>query len=551
MRPGAGPEPALEARTALWVSVVAVIVLVIACANVTNLFLARALRRSREIAVRLALGVSRGRLVMQSITESLVLSVFGAGAALVIAQWAGAAIRHRLVAMRGPSESVFTDWRTLGLTIGVAMVTGMLVGLVTALSSGRGDLAQTLRGGSRGGVSERARLRPALLVMQATLSVVLLIGAALFVRSLNAVKRMRIGYDADRVLLVSRVIQGASFNDSAQRFLRSRLLETAQALPDVESAAWVSSAPFVSTSNTTLYVAGIDSVDRLGTFTNQATTPDYFRTMGTRILRGRPLLPEDRAGAPNAAVVSESMARTLWPGRDALGQCFRLRADTAPCTTVVGIAEDMVQRDLAGTQRLHYYLSMEQYTRTWGNGLVLRVRGDPATKAEGIRKALQRVVPGSSYVTVQPLGDVVASAQASWRLGATMFVALGVLALVVAAVGLYGVIGYNVAQRMHELGVRVALGAQRRDVVRLVVSQSIRVRARRRGTRRRSRLARGPLAPAAAVPPIGRRSARVQRRERAHGNRRARGQRGSSVSRVASRSHHGPSGRVGLTTQPW
>ena len=474
VRPGAGPEPALEARTALWVSVVAVIVLVIACANVANLFLARSLRRRRETVVRLALGVSRARLVMQAVTESLLLSMLGAVAAIVVAQWAGAAIRRMLVATQGAAEPVFASWRTLGLTIGLGIATGVLVGLIAALFAGQGDLAQALRGGSRGGVSERTRLRGALLVTQATLSVALLIGAALFVRSLESVKSMRIGYDADRVLLVNRVIQGMSFNDSTQRTLRRSLLETAQSLPDVESAAWVSSAPFVSTSNTRLYVAGIDSVDRLGVFTYQATTPDYFRAMGTRILRGRSLSPDDRAGAPNAAVVSESMARVLWPGQDALGKCFRMRADTAPCMNVVGIAEDMVQRDLAGTQRLHYYVSSEQYTRTWGNGLVLRVRGDPAAKAEGIRKALQRVIPGSSYVTVQPLADIVADAQRSWRLGATMFVAFGVLALIVAAVGLYGVIGYDVAQRMHELGVRVALGAQAREVVQLVVTRSVR-----------------------------------------------------------------------------
>ena len=473
VRPGAGPEPALEARTALWVSVVAAIVLVIACANVANLFLARSLRRRRETVVRLALGVSRGRLVMQAMTESLLLSLLGAAAALLIAQWAGAAIRTLLVTAIGPSPSVFTDPRTVGLTIALAATAGVLVGFVTAISSGRGDLSQTLRGGVRGGVSERARLRAGLLVTQATLSVVLLIGAALFVRSLQTVKSMRIGYDADRVLLVNRVIQRDAFNDSTQRLLRSRLLDAARALPDVESAAWVSSAPFVSTSSTRLYVAGIDSVDALGSFSYQATTDDYFRTMGTRILRGRPILAEDRAGAPNVAVVSESMARTLWPGQDALGKCFRMREATAPCLTVVGIAEDMVQRDLAGTQRLHYYVSIDQYTRTWGNGLVLRVRGDAAAKVESIRKSLQRMMPGTSYVIVQPLANIVADAQRSWRLGATMFVAFGFLALVVAAIGLYGVINYNVTQRMHELGVRVALGAQRNDVVRMVTSQGV------------------------------------------------------------------------------
>jgi hypothetical protein len=216
-------------------------------------------------------------------------------------------------------------------------------------------------------------------------------------------------------------------------------------------------------------------VSRLGTFTYQATTADYFRTMGTRIIGGRGFTTEDRAGAPGVAVVSRSMARALWPGRNAMGQCFRMRSDTVPCTTVVGIAEDIVQRDIADGQQYHYYLPIDQYTRTWGNGMVLRLRGDPALLAESIRGALQRVVPGESYVTVQPLRDIVENQRRSWRLGATMFVAFGGLALVVAAVGLYGVIGYNLAQRAHELGVRVALGAPRRHLVRLVTGESLKL----------------------------------------------------------------------------
>jgi predicted permease len=427
--------------------------------------------------VRLALGVSRSRLITHSVAESLVLSLLGAAVALLVAQWAGTGIRQLLVATYGSQPSVLTDWRTLVATLALAVTTGVIVGLVPPLSAERHDLARVFRGGTRGGTSDHARVRGALLVVQATLSVVLLVGALLFVKSLNAVRALPLGYDASRVLLVNRIIRGETFTDSTQRHLRQLLLERAQSLPDVESAAWVSSAPFVSTSNAPLFVPGVDSVGRLGIFTYQATTPDYFRTMGTRILRGRGLLTEDRAGMPNVAVVSQSMARALWPGQDALGKCFRMRAETAPCTAVVGIAEDMVQRDLSDAPRFHYYLSIDQYTRTWGNGLVIRTRGDPTLLAENVRKALQRVIPGSSYVTVRPLDEIVRNAQKSWRLGATMFVAFAVLALVVAAVGLNGVFAYNVATRMHELGVRVALGARRGDVIGLVVAQSARLAA--------------------------------------------------------------------------
>jgi putative ABC transport system permease protein len=258
MKVAAGPDPTLEARTALWLFGVAGIVLLIACANVANLFLARALRRQREIAVRLALGVSRGRLMLQTLTESLVLSFVGSVGGLLVAYWGGAAIRRLLIAGPNAPSEVFTDWRTLAVVLGVAFVAALLTGLAPALLSGRGDLAKTLKAGAREGTYARSHTRTTLLVAQGALSVVLLVGAALFVRSLENVRDMRMGYDAERTFIVARNFRGMTL-DSAQRVEQRRaLVAAAQGIPGVAYAAWVSSVPLQSTGSTTLFVPAHD-----------------------------------------------------------------------------------------------------------------------------------------------------------------------------------------------------------------------------------------------------------------------------------------------------
>lgn len=244
-------------------------------------------------------------------------------------------------------------------------------------------------------------------------------------------------------------------------------------MPGVQQASWVNSVPFVSTSSTSLFVEGIDSVRKLGRFTYVTATPGYFKTMDTRIVRGRAFDASDRAGAPLVAVLSENMAKTLWPGRDALGQCMRVGADTMPCTMVVGIAENAAAHGLSDDPQLRYYMPSEQRVGSAGFALLVRMQGDPAKAQDVVRKRLQALMPGQAYITTELMRDIVDQQRRSWQFGAAVFVALGLLALVVAAVGLYGMISYDVAQRTHELGVRIALGAQSRDVVRLVVRQGI------------------------------------------------------------------------------
>ena len=468
-----GPNEGSDAKVASWLIGVAAMVLLIACANVANLLLARALRRRREIAVRIALGVSRGRLLMQLLTESLLLAVLGGGLGLAVAQWGGIAMRRLLLGQDDSGPTAFVDSRLVLFAIALALAAGILTGLAPVFQTGRGDVASALKAGSREGVVHRSRLRVGLLIAQAALSVVLLIGAGLFLRSLSNVENVHLGYDADRLLYVGTNARGVKRDSLQSIALRRALLAKAQSLPGVEHATLALTVPFRSSWDFSIYVAGIDSTTRLGSFTLQAGSPDFFPTMGTRVLRGRSFNATDGEHAPLVMVASESMVKKLWPNEDAIGKCVRISADTAPCTTVIGIAEDVRRQSMAETE-MHYYMPADQFNPNVG-GLFVRTRGPAADKGEEVRRALQSLMDGGSYVTVTPMTTIIASQIRSWKLGALMFSVFGALALVLAAIGLYSVIAYNVTQRTHEMGVRVALGAQARDVIRLIVSEGLRI----------------------------------------------------------------------------
>jgi len=477
----AGKEQAVT-RVSRWLVAVTAIVLLIACANVANLSLARATRRRREVAVRLALGIGRGRLTRLLMAESVVLGLLGGMAGLAVAFAGGRFIRAVLlpnVAWSGGTA----DLRVLLVTALTACATGVLVGLAPALQGTRLDLSSALKSGVREGGGHRNRTRSVLAVAQAALSAALLVGAGLFLSSLRKVYALRLGIEPDKVLTVSfdRPPLGdlpAGTRDR-ERVRRNQFydaaLARARAMPGVEHAAVVVGTPFQSSMTITLRVPGRDTLPQLpggGPYV-RAVSDDYFVTAGTHLLLGRAFTRADVTGGERVAIVNETMARTLWPNHDPIGECLLM--DTMPCSRVVGVAEDSRRFGLREDPAMQYYIPLgeEGALGFGGRQMFVRPRGNVATLRDALRTELARLDPTVGFVSVGLLQDSLDPQIRPWRLGANMFAVFGALALLVSAIGLYSVIAYLVAQRAHELGVRIALGAERRNIVRLVVRHGV------------------------------------------------------------------------------
>jgi predicted permease len=461
---------------------VSAFVLLIACANVANLLLARAIGRRREIAVRVALGIGRGRLVGQLLAESLVLALLGSLAALAIVH-VGGRILGSLLLGDAAWEGSPVDGRVLAFTAVAAVVTGALTGLVPALQSSAPDLTTALKQGAREGATHRSRTRVALLVVQAAVSVVLLVGMGLFVRSLRNVNAIRIGLEPDRVVVASVDLASVGYTEPRIAEYFRRLEDRVAATPGIEAASVATTIPFSGSSySMRVIVPGLDSLPRTadGGPYFFGVGDRYFDVMGTRLLRGRVFTAADRSSRARVVVVNETLARLYWPGAEALGQCMRIGADTAPCSQVVGVVENARrQRVLGEPPSIQYFVPIESLDDGFlgARVLVARTAGDAAQAVGTVRREMLAADPDLPYAHVRPMRAMLESELRPWELGSTMFAVFGALALVLATVGLYSVISYGVNQRTHEMGVRIALGARTSHVLGLIVGQGVRVAA--------------------------------------------------------------------------
>ncbi|HUQ82627.1 MAG TPA: ABC transporter permease [Gemmatimonadaceae bacterium] len=469
-----------EISIATRVSGAAAMVLLIACANVANLLLARALARRRELAVRLALGVGRARLVMQLMTESVLLATVAGVAATVLAVWGGSLLRGILMpGVTWASDPV--DARVLVFTAVITMVVGVAAGLAPAIQMTRQDLTGSLKSGARDVSTTRSAVRSSLVLVQAAFTVVLLVGAGLFARSLHNARGVDLGFAVDRAILADVSFEQGALKASERGDLFRAMAERLRLVPGVAAASVTTTAPFYTFTYHPLFVPGRDSLpsDVRSPLVNAVAT-EYLGTMQMRTRLGRGLSADDRAGAPPVVLLNQTLARRLWPDESALGRCVKVMADTSPCLTVVGVVNDVGFQNLHDAPPAQLYLPLAQAPAAFG-GMYVVLRGadgtNPRDVAAAARNALRGAHPGIRTIRVTPFLDLLDPEIRPFRLGATMFGVLGGLALALAGVGLYAVISFGVTSRTRELGIRGALGARAGDVVGLVLGEGMRVTA--------------------------------------------------------------------------
>ena len=450
-------------------------VLLIACANIASLLLSRALGRSTEMAVRAALGATRSRLVRQMVVEAMILAFAGGALGVALAP-AGMRVLRTMVppTMPAPETSAF-DPRVLLFALGLSLATGLLFSIVPALQTARGALARALQQGGRAGIGGHARARDLLVVAQIAVALVLLVGAALLVRTLANLRDIDVGFRPDRLLTMRTSLPVPRYADPTARLaFYDRVLAGVRELPAVESAAYVTTLPFLSIGNTNGYVVeGVQPAEGQDALYRVATT-DYLRTLGAQLLEGR--FPDERDGrdAPPTVVLNATFARLHWPDRSALGHRIRFGGESAPWRTVVGVVKDVRERGYELEMKPGVYVPYAQVLSSGGpEWLVIRTAGDPVPLVPAVRGVVARVDPEQPVSAVRTMEEILALDVVDRTGQTTLLGAFAGLALLLACLGLFGVLSYAVTQRSREIGVRLALGATTGGIARLVIGHGL------------------------------------------------------------------------------
>ena len=491
MRFGAGAEPLAEhvlgdVRPLLLILLGAVgLVLLIASVNVASLMLIRADARQREMAVRTALGAGRGRIVRQLLVESGLLAMLGGAGGVLLAVWATEA----LVRLNPPGlprpDAIGVDARVLGFALGVSLLTALIFGLVPALHASRAELGSTLRESARTATAgaARQRLRTLLVAGEVALAVVLLVGAGLLVRSFVALRQVDPGFRTEGVLTLRMSLPSSRYPAERVPEFYREFLQRVSALPGVTAAGAVSNLPLASGLGDLNFEiegrpVGADESSPRADW--QTVTPGYFLAMGMQLLRGRGVLPSDDERAPGAVVINESLARQYWADEDPIGKRFELGAGAGPgWVTIVGVVRDLRHESLTEPPRPEMYIPHAQF-RGWDSGAPVRAMtlaigngANPVALAPAIREELRRMDPELPVADVRSMEEVRSESVALPRFVMLLLTLFSAVALVLAAIGVFGMMAYSVAQRTREIGIRIALGASAGEVARMVVRRGM------------------------------------------------------------------------------